>query len=94
MRRLTSLLAVLFCTIPSLHAQEKPSADAKPTPDVLIFTNGDELTGALVSAAGGNVVFKSDMAGQVTVGFDKIKELRSGTKAAQFALLRKGVKVT
>jgi len=94
LRRLTSLLAVLFCTIPSLHAQEKPSADAKPTPDVLIFTNGDQLTGALVSAAGGNVVFKSDMAGQVTVGFDKIKELRSGTKAAQFALLKKGVKVT
>ncbi len=95
MRRLTSLLAAaLLCLTASIHAQEKPSADAKPTPDVLIFTNGDQLTGALVSAAGGNVVFKSDMAGQVTVGFDKIKELRSGTKAAQFALLQKGVKVT
>jgi hypothetical protein len=69
-------------------------AQAKPEPDVLVFNNGDQLTGSLVSAAGGNVVFKSDMAGTVTVGFNKIKELRSGTKAAQFALLRKGVLVS
>jgi len=68
--------------------------DAKPAPDVLVFNNGDQLTGSLVSASGGNVVFKSDMAGQITVGFDKIKELRAGSKAAQFALLKKGARIT
>ncbi|HEY4356153.1 MAG TPA: DUF481 domain-containing protein [Acidobacteriaceae bacterium] len=64
--------------------------DSKPTPDVLIFSNGDQLTGKLVRATGGNVVFKSDMAGELTISFDKIKELRSGSQASQFALLRKG----
>jgi hypothetical protein len=68
----------------------KPPA---PKPDVLVFANGDQLTGKLVSAAGGNVVFASDMAGTLTIGFDKIKELRSGSKPAEFALLRKGVAV-
>jgi hypothetical protein len=66
-------------------------AQAKPAPDVVIFTNGDQLTGKLERAAGGSVVFASDMAGELTIPFDKIKELRSG---AQFALLRKGVPVT
>lgn len=70
----------------------KPKAakpdEPKPGPDVIEFTNGDRLTGKLVSAAGGNVVFKSDMAGQLTIPFDKIEELKSGE---EFALLRKGV---
>ena len=70
---------------------DRPGASAKPSPDVIVFTNGDQLTGTLVSAAGGNVVFKSDMAGQLTIAFDKIKELRSGE---QFALLRKGAPIT
>ena len=100
MRRLTTLFAASLLSLAlSIHAQA-PAAPAappppagKPTPDVLIFTNGDQLTGQLVSAAGGNVVFKSDMAGPLTIGFDKIKELRSGSSASQFALLRKGIKV-
>ncbi len=66
-------------------------AQSKPAPDVVIFTNGDQLRGKLERAAGGSVVFASDMAGELTIPFDKIKELRSG---AQFALLRNGVPVT
>ena len=62
----------------------------KPTPDVLVFSNGDQLTGHLERAAGGSVTFKSDMAGELTLSFDKIKELRSGTGAAEFAIIRKG----
>ena len=89
MRRFTTLLAASLTLAATLQAQEAP----KPTPDVLIFANGDQLTGPLEKAAGGNITFKSDMAGEVTVGFDKVKELRSGTGAAQFALLRKGIKV-
>lgn len=59
----------------------------KPPADVLVFTNGDRLTGKLDHAAGGNVVFKSDMAGEITIPFSKIKELRSGS---EFVALRKG----
>jgi hypothetical protein len=93
LRRFTILLASsLLSLAPALQAQTAPDA-AKPTPDVLIFNNGDQLTGHLEKAMGGNIVFKSDMAGELTIGFDKIKELRSGSKADQFALLRKGVPV-
>jgi hypothetical protein len=70
-------------------AAPKPAA-AKPAPDVLVFSNGDQLTGKLERITAGNVVFASDMAGEVTISVDKIKELRSG---AQFALLKKGDKV-
>jgi hypothetical protein len=63
-------------------AQEK----AKAAPDVLVFTNGDQLTGKFERAVGGNVVFKSDMAGELTVSFDKVKELRSAT---DFVALKK-----
>ncbi len=59
----------------------------QPTPDVLTFTNGDRLTGKLERAAGGSVVFKSDMAGELTIPFCKVKELQSGT---EFVALRKG----
>ena len=81
MRRLATLLVLLAAT-----------ASAQ-TPDVLIFTNGDQLTGHLTASAGGNITFHSDMAGDVTVPFAKIKELRTGDKSAQFAVLRKGVPV-
>ena len=62
-------------------------AAPKPPPDMLVFTNGDRLTGKLVRATGGNVVFNSDMAGSLTIPFSKVKELRSGS---EFVALRKG----
>ena len=85
----------LFATLISLSPFAKSQAVArpaspKPTPDVLIFENGDQLTGKLERVAAGNIVFASDMAGEVTISVDKVKELKSG---AQFALLRKGEKV-
>jgi hypothetical protein len=83
--------AAMFGFYPSAYGQ-KPEA-AKPTPDVLIFTNGDQLTGKLQGASGGNIIFASDMAGTLTISFDKIKELRSGSSPAQFALLKKGIPV-
>ena len=79
----------VFVSLISLMSfgQEPAPAPAKPTPDVLIFANGDQLTGKLERVAAGNVVFASDMAGELTISIDKIKELKSG---AEFALLRKG----
>jgi hypothetical protein len=88
-RPLSLLLLSLFALAPLAHSQA-PAAAAKPAapaPDVLIFANGDRLSGKLESVTAGNVVFNSDMAGTLTISIDKIKELKSG---AQFALLRKG----
>jgi hypothetical protein len=92
-RRHLSLLLTFLAFSPFAHPQAPaaaaPTAAAKPT-DVLIFANGDRLTGKLESVTAGNVVFNSDMAGTLTISIDKIKELKSG---AQFALLRKGDQV-
>ena len=77
----SSILLPLTSAAPAQTA--KPPA---PAPDVLIFTNGDQLTGTLLHGAGSSIVFKSDMAGEITVPLDKIKELRSH---GSFAILRK-----
>src|SRR5271168_1300648 len=64
---------------------------AKPAPDVIVFTNGDQLTGTLERATGDSFVFKSDVVGEVTVSADKIKELHAGGK---FVALKKDEKIT
>jgi hypothetical protein len=89
-RSILPLLSLFgFSSIASAQAAGKPTAP-KPASDVLIFANGDQLTGKLERVAAGNIVFASDMAGELTISVEKVKELRSG---AQFALLRKGEKV-
>ncbi len=86
MRPITALTAAFALLSPMAFAHtSKP--DAKPAPDVIVFLNGDRLTGKLERAQGGNVIFASDMAGELTLSFDKIKELNAGE---QFALIRKG----
>src|SRR6201990_409452 len=59
----------------------------KPAPDLIVFTNGDQLTGTLERATGDSFVFKSDIVGEVTVTADKIKELHTGGK---FVALKNG----
>ena len=86
---------VLLTATASASAQSGPSPEKitppKPASDVIIFTNGDQLSGQLERAVGGSIFFKSDMAGELNVPLDKIKELRS---SGSFALLRKDVPVT
>jgi hypothetical protein len=60
-------------------------------PDVLVFTNGDKLTGTLERAVGDSVVFKSDMAGELTIPYSKIKELNTHQA---FAIVEKGKRIT
>lgn len=76
---------ILFCTIASA-SDPAPSAAKPPAPDVLIFTNGDQLTGKLMHSTGDTVTFHSDMAGDINVSWSKVKELRSGR---QFVVLGK-----
>jgi Protein of unknown function, DUF481 len=75
-----------------LHSQTAaPAAAAPPAPDVIVFTNGDQLTGKLLREVNGSVTFHSDIAGDVTVTWDKIKSIHSGQ---QFAVVEQGQHVT
>jgi hypothetical protein len=64
---------------------------AAPAPDVISFTNGDQLTGKLSNEVDGKVTFHSDIAGDVTVTWDKIKSIKS---SQQFAVIQQGQHVT
>lgn len=87
--RVFCFLAVLVVLLPAvcLSQTDGQSAGKKQAPDVLEFTNGDRLTGKLIRAASGNVLFHSDMAGDLTVPFNKVKSLHTGS---EFVALRAG----
>jgi hypothetical protein len=71
------------------RTQAKPAADAAP--DVLVLSNGDTLHGKLVSAIDGKVTFHSDPLGDLTIEWDKVKELQTAQK---FAVIDKNVKLS
>ncbi|MBV9765920.1 MAG: DUF481 domain-containing protein [Acidobacteriaceae bacterium] len=83
------LLFSLVFTNSGLYAQAA-HADPKAGTDVLVFIDGEKLIGHLQGATSSSVVFKSDMAGVVTVDWSKIQELRSPQK---FAVIPKGEKL-
>jgi hypothetical protein len=86
---IVSAALLAACGNVPLYSQA-PASAAKPQPDVLIFTDGEKLIGQLKSAKGDSVVFKSDMAGEVTVAWSKIQELRT---ERPFAVIAKNVKL-
>jgi hypothetical protein len=81
-------LAALSQTPKSFGAA--PDAPKAP-PDVLVFTNGDQLSGTFVREVEGKVTFHSDMVGDINIEWAKIKELRTQTK---MAVLNKSVTAT
>ena len=81
----------LFCLLPMVPRQaaaQGPAAAA--TPDVLVLSNGDTLHGKLVSESGGKVTFHSDALGDISIDWDKIKELHT---SGSYAVLDKTVKI-
>lgn len=82
-----TLLAIFLLSSAMAVAQDKQDKQ----PDTLIFTNGDKLTGTLERAVGDSVVFKSDMAGELTIPYSKIKELNTHES---FAVIAKGKRIT
>jgi Protein of unknown function, DUF481 len=54
----------------------------KPDPDVLLFADGERLTGKFVKSAGASLTFHSDALGDITVDWSKVKELQSSAKVA------------
>lgn len=63
---------------------------AATTPDVLVLSNGDTLHGKLVNELGGKVTFHSDALGDISIGWDKIKELHA---SESFAVVDKNLKL-
>jgi hypothetical protein len=88
--RVVLAVSTLAFTLPA-SPQGAPGKAPAAAPDVLTFSNGDQLTGKLVRAVNGSVTFHSDMAGDVTVTWDKIKSIKS---AQQFAVIEQGQHVS
>ncbi len=78
--------SILLLACLSLYA----SAQIKAEPDVLIFKNGDHLTGTLLRGVGNSITFRSDLAGELTVSLDNVRELQTH---GSFAVISKGVPI-
>src|ERR1700693_3764009 len=85
MPRLLGCILALFCMAHYASAQA-PAAG----PDTIVFINGDKLAGKFVSSSGSSVKFKSDVLGDITVDWSKVKELHTSSKVA---VIRKGVQL-
>src|SRR5665213_2822229 len=85
----------IFCLISGMLAQSATAVGqdqaVAPKSDVIVFTNGDQLTGTIERGVGDSIVFKSDTAGEITVPMSKVKELRSNDS---FVVIRKDEKPT
>ena len=87
---------LLLLTVISVLAQnpaKKPEASAaKKEPEIkeeLTLKNDDIVTGQLLNSTGTEIKFKSDLAGEVTVKWENVKELKS---KRDFAVVPKDVK--
>ena len=67
--------ACLAMPLTSLLAQTAPP---KPAPDTLILNDDEKLVGHFVRSNGGDLKFKSDLLGEVTIPWSKVKELHAG----------------
>src|SRR5215472_16264918 len=91
-RRAVRLAVLPFVAMSTfiLSAGRLFAADDKPQPDVIVFTNGDQLTGKFVQAIGDTVSFHSDIVGDITIEWSKVKELHTNQK---IAVLEKSVQI-
>ncbi len=89
-RHAARLLAIAVTLAAGLCAAAAPAPAPNPAPDILVLSNGDTLHGKFVSAVGGKVTFHSESLGDVTLAWDKIKELHT---AEPFTVLDKTVKL-
>lgn len=86
------ILTIFIASIRTILLAKADASDSGPKapPDVLTFKNGDKLTGKFEGSAGNSVTFKSEMAGEITVEWSKIKELHT---SGQYAVVPKNVTV-
>jgi hypothetical protein len=82
-KKSTILLLAGLVAAPALFAQ-----GAAPSPDVMVFNDGERLVGKFLRSNGASAVFKSDAIGEITVDWSKVKELQS---SQAFAVIPKNV---
>ena len=83
MRNRLGYLLLFAASVPVWRLAAQP-VPAKPQPDVLVLSDDERLLGHLVKSSGATVTFHSDVLGDVTVDWSKIKELHT---QGQFAVL-------
>ncbi len=83
-------LGLFFIVSSQALTAQTPAENKRNEPDVLIFVDGEKLIGHLEKSIGDSLTFKSDIAGEVTVDWSKVKELHSSQK---FAVVKKDMKL-
>jgi Protein of unknown function, DUF481 len=86
-----AFLLLLSLSPVATFAQTAPAAAPGNPPDLVVFTNGEQLTGELEKATGAGITFKSAMAGEINVPWKNIKTLHS---SKSFAILTAKQKLT
>lgn len=81
-----------LCRAASARPSGAAGAQAQPAgaPDLLVLTNGDRLSGKFIRAVEGKVTFHDEILGDITVPWEKVRELHTETKVA---VLKKGAPV-
>lgn len=64
------------------RAQDKAAANSAP--DVLVLTNGDTIHGKFINEIAGKITFHTAAFGDLTIGWDKVKEIHTGEPFAVF----------
>jgi len=89
-RLLTIGLGLAACLAVPQAALRAQNAPPKAAPDVLILNDDEKLVGHFVRSNGGVLKFKSDMLGEVTIPWSKVKELRA---AGPYTVVGKNIKL-
>jgi Protein of unknown function, DUF481 len=79
-----------FCAAALLAVRLLPAQAPKPEPDVLELTDGERLLGHFEQSSGASIKFKSDVLGELTIDWSKVKTLSTSDK---FAIVPKGVEL-
>lgn len=75
-----AVVTLLLCGGITGYAQTQNNASGDS--DVLVLKNGDTLHGKFINEIAGKVTFHTDAFGDMTLGWDKIKELHTAQKFA------------
>jgi hypothetical protein len=82
-----SICSLALVGVPRLAAQAR-TADSKPEPDVLILIDDEKVVGHFAGSSGKTLSFKSDLLGDLTADWSKVKELHV---RGQYAVIGKEV---
>ena len=81
------LAACLLMMRANLLAQAAPP---KPPPDTLVLNDDEKLVGHFVRSSGGDLRFKSDVLGELTIPWSKVKELHA---SGPYTIVGKDIKL-